>query len=41
MPQVPGNLVNTPQNTAILNEILESTAFIRLARFANGKRWFF
>jgi hypothetical protein len=37
MPQLPGNLVNTKKNTAILDEILESTAFIRLARFANSK----
>jgi hypothetical protein len=37
MPQVPGNLVNTPDNTAILDEIIASTAFIRLARFANSK----
>jgi hypothetical protein len=37
MPQLPGNLVNTADNTAILDEILESTAFIRLARFTNSK----
>jgi hypothetical protein len=37
--QVPGNLVNTPANTEILNEILESTAFIRIARFTNSRYW--
>jgi hypothetical protein len=41
MPQLPGHLVNTQKNTAILVEILESTAFIRLARFANSKYFAF
>jgi len=31
--QVPSNLVNTPTNTEVLNEILESTAFIHLTEF--------
>jgi hypothetical protein len=35
--QVPGNLVNTPANMTILNELLESSPFIRIARFSNGK----